>query len=131
MLNFKPEISIEKKVYAGNIWKNRKENLFYSSYIGLAEVNGEIEKIIDVRFYGKKKIYCVVWLSDNSQGLSLSGGGSASGYNYNLETWAFSDALTDAGITFKNVKALNTDIAVQAILEYLGNKVIKVVYANA
>lgn len=79
---------------------HRKEQHFTQSYVGLATVSGEIEKVVDLRIYETAaRAYACIWIfGAGKMGNVFSGSGYASGYGYHRSSEAASQAIRNAKV---------------------------------
>lgn len=100
------KVTFTKTEYTGKIASNRKENGgFAQEYAVLVDnpphTHGNtMHPAIVARIYWSKggTCYACVWIYAHKKGVSVSGGGRATGYGYHKASAALQSALDDAGV---------------------------------
>ena len=100
---------------------HRKENNFQKAFLGLAIVDGQLKKCLDLKIYGTaSKNYACIWINDGEQW--ADGSGSAGGGGYHRPSAAAMVAIFNAGINLEQPISGRGDTAIQdaceAIVKY-------------
>lgn len=117
--------------------KDRREDNYQESLLGVVVDDGKLKVVVDLRIYGtKSKNYACVWVHDNKHDIHCSGSGSAGGYGYHRPSAAASEAFAKAGIEFDSELSGRGDSvmehAVYTIMKklYPRNKIVEVLRAH-
>lgn len=122
--------TITQKQHDGNIRSHRRDKGFYNQY---TVVTKEFKELIVVRCYATKMTnYACVWIRDSISQTYISGGGKASGYNYDRTAEAIGNALHDAGVRFtQDVGSCHIPAVLEAIAEALNHTQIGIIESHS
>jgi len=107
----------------------RKDKNFYKAAHLVGLVEGKIEDLAEVRFYGTGKTNtAILWIHSSILGLYGSEAGKAGGYGYNREDAAFQSAVCSMGITGTGYHTPRDFF--DALAKYLGVSVYSIVESH-
>lgn len=107
----------------------RKDKHFYKAVHLVGVVDGEIQDLAEVRFYGTGKTNtAILWIHSPILGLYGSEVGKAGGWGYNREDAAFQSAVRGMGI--KGTGYHTPRDFFQALADYLGVKVYSIIESH-